>query len=532
MPSTLNGLTIQFKNARQEKRNRLLAAASAGALMIASTPGVGVYGGRARAQALPAGCADPVTTGSPNDNDGIADNGETITCLAPAPTTIGGITTTVDDLTLVIGDSATPTSVNNPSGDGIALNGIGDQRLTVVEGSSVYGDYRGVYARGFGGNTTGITVESSGTIEGFMTGVEVVNTGVGNVDVDVVDVSGRTGISASSLSQATDLNITSSGTVRGSLGYGISARNEGTGSVLIDVQNVYADREAVRLRTAEPSTDASVIVRGTASSAFTLFSGAVDVSHRGSGALSVSVLNAIGDDVGIRARSDFGSGMTIVSTGYADGSVNGIYGNNAGYGALTINANDATGGVRGIRAFMELSGTDLSVVVAGKATGISSNGVDARSYGTGFLSVTTLNTIGGFDGIYADNFYTGTDLTIVSTGYSTGGNNGISARNDGSGALTITANDATGGQNGVRAIKSRNGTDLSVTVTGTATGTNNDGVNADNYGTGALSITALNAIGGDDGLDGDNSVNGTDLTIVSTGYATGGDNGITGNNAG
>ncbi|MEM9898022.1 MAG: hypothetical protein AAF742_01445 [Pseudomonadota bacterium] len=127
MPSTLNGLTIQFKNARQEKRNRLLAAASAGALMIASTPGVGVYGGRVRAQTLPAGCADPVTTGSPNDNDGIADDGETITCLAPAPTTIGGITTTVDDLTLVIGDSATPTSVNNPSGDGISLTGTGAQ---------------------------------------------------------------------------------------------------------------------------------------------------------------------------------------------------------------------------------------------------------------------------------------------------------------------------------------------------------------------------------------------------------------------
>lgn len=63
-------------------------------------------------------------------------NGTEVTCVVPAPATVGDIKVTSDDTTLTIGDPAVPTAVV-ANGYGIAMTGEGAQSLIVADGSSV-----------------------------------------------------------------------------------------------------------------------------------------------------------------------------------------------------------------------------------------------------------------------------------------------------------------------------------------------------------------------------------------------------------
>ena len=85
---------------------RLLTATSVSAIALAAPAALIAP---AFAQALPPGCSDAMTSGTPNDNNGVFNTGETITCVFAS--TVSQINTAVDDLTIIIGDALTPTAV-------------------------------------------------------------------------------------------------------------------------------------------------------------------------------------------------------------------------------------------------------------------------------------------------------------------------------------------------------------------------------------------------------------------------------------
>src|SRR5262249_16227544 len=115
------------------------------------------------------------------------------------------------------------------------------------------------------------------------------------------------------------------------------------------------------------------------------------------------------------------------------------------------------------------SGTDLSVTTgAGTVVTGGDVGIFAGNYGSKALTIRANGDVTGTNnaGIYARNLTGTTDLTVTTgTGTNvTGGLNGIFARNYGSGALTITANGDVTGTNNAGIFARNDGTDLTVTT--------------------------------------------------------------------
>ena len=92
----------------------------------------------------------------------------------------------------------------------------------------------------------------------------------------------------------------------------------------------------------------------------------------------------------------------------------------------------------------------------------AADGITARNYGIGALSITTTGTVTGTNdfGIFARNNLGGTDLTIEAADVS-GGLDGILTRQYGTGALSITATGTMTGTSGtgINATNDRHGSD-------------------------------------------------------------------------
>jgi outer membrane autotransporter protein len=370
---------------------------------------------------------------------------------------------------------------------GINTRRSGDGALSVTASGTVTGGQRGITARHYGDGA--LSVAASGTVTGTASdGIAARNTdnAEGGVAVNAnVVTGGDEGIYADNNGTGA-LTVTATGAVTGQSGDGIRADSGGfdfytysvTGTDLtIDVTEVSGGNYGVR------------------------------ASNQGSGALTVTATGAVtgqGSD-GIRATNGYlfsrtGTDLTIDVEGVSGGD-RGIYAFNAGSGALTITAGgDVTGeGRDGIWAlnggyFGPPNGTDLTIETAG-VTG-AEDGIYARNYATGALSITTAGAVTGQagSGIRAQNgrYGYGTDLSITAGGDISGGASGIHADNNGTGALTIIASGAVSGAYGDGIEARNNGTDL--TIEATDVSGQFYGIDADNDGTGALTITANGAV--------------------------------------
>ena len=236
---------------------------------------------------------------------------------------------------------------------------------------------------------------------------------------------------------------------------------------------------------------------------------------------------------GIYARN-YGTDLSVTTGTTVTGGTHGIRAFNYGSGALTITANGDVEGTNatGIYAYNSFYGTDLSVTT-GVDTSVlgGQQGIRARNYGTGALTVTADGDVEGTSdtGIYARNYGTDLGVTTGADTTVTGGNYGIRARNYGSGALTVTADGDVEGTNdaGIYARNSTAGTDLGVTTgTGTTVTGGVIGISAINRGSGALTVTA------DGDVEGTSSTGiyarnyGTDLGVTTGTTVTGGTYGI------
>jgi len=226
---------------------------------------------------------------------------------------------------------------------------------------------------------------------------------------------------------------------------------------------------------------------------------------------------------GIFALNDNGTDITINAQGTVQGGTNGINARNYGTGFLSITTQAVTGtNNRGIFA-QNINGTDFTINAQGAVTG-NIDGIFANQDGSGALSITTQAVTGTTaNGIFADNSVNGTLLTINAQGAVVGNTNGIYARNFGNGALSITTQAVTGTTNDGFRVRNNAGTDLTINAQGAVVG-NDEGIDARNFGSGALSITTQAVTGTTANGISARNFNGTSLTINTQGQVTGAGN--------
>ncbi|MEO1657787.1 MAG: hypothetical protein AAFR65_08695 [Pseudomonadota bacterium] len=504
----------------------------------------GVYGGRARAQVLPAGCTDALTSGTPNDGNGSADAGETVTCLSP-PTPIGSVSGNAEDLTIVVGSSATPTSIATSGMEIIGVNLTGGGTVHVRNPSStVYGSYNGVYLGNVVSPGTDLELMSEGTITSDTLGaVATRNSGTGTTSITVVDVSSNNGAGIESIVEATatDLTIVSTGTVQGETN-GIDVQADGIGAVDITVGYVTgAAGDGINVTSGSTATNINITSTG-------LVQGQVDgldVYHQGTGALVISAYEVGGTTgYGVYARnttSAAGDVSVSVSGGVNVSASAGISALNRGSGGLFVSSGGLASSGVGINASnTTASAQDLTVVATRSVSG-SSRGIEASHSGAGDLVIDVFGvTATGGAGSYALVATSGPAsgaMSITSQTSNYGGDSriygggGVRAAHGGAGPLTINVTSVESSSATAIDVTTSSATtgDVTITASGAIAGATT-GIDVDHDGSGAVTLDLAGAVGGttfsDFGARVENTSSGGAMTVTSSGMLTGGYAGV------
>jgi len=194
-----------------------------------------------------------------------------------------------------------------------------------------------------------------------------------------------------------------------------------------------------------------------------------------------------GSGYGIVATNDTSGDITITSTGPVTGGSysSGIVAVNSG-GGVTIEAAEVCAGRYGIGGLNQSSSGALTITSTGTVSALSAIGVFGAGYGSA-VTITTEGNVSGVWGVYGGNLGSGATL-ITSNGSMTGtAGRGIGASNGDRGPTDVYGNLVAPGD--------KYGMDLTVVATGTVVGQEH-GIFADNYGSGALSITAAGDVSG------------------------------------
>ena len=431
-------------------------------------------------------------------------------------------------------------------GDGIVVAHDGAGAVSISGGAGVAGaGGDGVYAANTpGAGATSITIDVTGDVIGSQRGIYAQSFGTGALSITAGgDVSGglAQGISAANI-YGTDLTIDVAGSVasNGVASSAIVAANSGSGIMSITVGGdlTSTDGNGVFAYGAVNSAGLSIAVAGDIDAGQT----GVDVLQLGAGAVSIAVGGTIDSaGLGIFVDTINSDGVSIDAGGDITAATTGIYVDHNGAGDLSIitGGSVAGGADYGIYANNSPSGDSLTIDVAGDVTsnGPTDDAILAINDGTGAMSITVGGTIAasGGDGVDAQTGATTTGLSVAVQGEVTARGNGIYAEHGGAGDLSITTGGAVTGivDNGVYANNAAAGANLTIETAGPVDGYL-IGIRATNNGTGALSITTSGAVSGatNEGILANNSINGTDLTIQAGGDVTGVTAGVQANNFG
>ncbi len=451
--------------------------------------------------------------------------------------------------------AATVTSTGTVTGNGnagiYAYNGNSATDLTVYV-ADVSGTRVGIGASNYGSGA--LTVTSTGTVTSSAfgayggyhdAGISASNLGT-DLTIDVVDVTGHsTGITAEN-SGTGSVSVTSSGTVTGEQGDGINVVNHGDALTIdvVDVSGYYDGIDATNYGSGALSITSTGMItseRGAGISASN--------AHYGGTDLTIDVVGVHGQYSGISAYNGGTGALTITSSGGVSSSEFGAISASNGYSGtdLTIDVVHASGGHGasiGVSNFgtgavnITSSGTvdarlgeGVSVYSAETTTSVTIDvvdvdgdygGIDVIHAGTGAVNITSSGTVTTSFygvGIEAQTYSASTDLTIDVVDVTSGGN-GIQANHYGSGELSITST-GTITSDTAHGIDANNldygsyvyGTDLTIDVADVAA--QYDGIEATHYGSGALTITSSGTVTGEEGsgIDARTGNKGTDLTI-------------------
>jgi outer membrane autotransporter protein len=523
------------------------------------SPMLGQLVGSVSPLALALGAAITVSGGGAAAQDiCTAAGGGVYNCAGPSTTeqalsvTSGSLTVNLDDTATVdaaLGDAfdlrkyggdGDLTFTQAPGGgaitgasDGISASNVGTGALSITATGAVTGDIDGILTVNFG---TDLSITTESDVAGGNSGINATNQTDGALSITATGAVTGTqsfGIYANNRGGTTDVSVTAGSAVLGYIS-GIYTRNRGTGALEITATETVTGTTGDGIVGRNFGTNLSV----TAGAAVLGGDIGIVARNNGTGVLEITTTGAVTGEAGrgidAYAAASAAGDVTVTARGDVTGAREAILVDNQGSGATIVRAEGTLtggGGYAALSASSAASGTDMTIEVL-DATG--SIGIDASHLGTGELTVTATGTVTGTagDGINASNTTNATDGGVtVNANVVTGGADGIDAYNFGTGVLQITATGAVTGTTG-DGIAGRNGyygTNLSVTAESTVSG-GDEGIYAYNIGTGALSITANGAVTGTTGggILAINKASGLSLTAEST--VSGGHSGIFANN--
>lgn len=382
--------------------------------------------------------------------------------------------------------------------------------LTVTTAS----DFEIITGSGDALNLTGtgglsFTDSNASTITGYASGIRSENLASGALSITTTGVvTGQNEYGIFARNSGTDLTIEA--TEVDGYDHGVYAKNDGSGALSITATGLVTGLTEYGISARNYGTDLTIKAAEVDGNRYGILA-----INDGNGALSITATGPVTGQIysGIFARnSNLGTDLTIEAAS-VEGQSYGIRARNYGSGALSITATGSVIGRDRDGIFTRNYGTDLTIEAASVEG--EDRGIYARNGGTGALSITATGTVTSQDksGILAENLGTGTDLTIETAAVD-GNSFGIFAQNYGSGALSITSTGHVIGreQDGISAFNYYGSTDLTI-VAVSAEGSD-VGIRASDNSSGALSITATGTVTGNSwGIIGSNSFNGTDLTI-------------------
>ncbi len=341
--------------------------------------------------------------------------------------------------------------------------------VNLVTGASSKGAY-GIYIRSHGSG--GVTLNATGNVEGlYYDGVYVRNSGstitvnVKDVEAyeDGVDVRPR-GTGNTTITQASggsiiadggensygvyvvgrdsgDITLSMFGDVYG-YDRGVYVDNSGAGDVLItigsDGSSEGSEKEGIYLKNRSGAGDASVTVSGEVIGK----SHGVRITNSGSGAVTVLGSGTITSSEGEGILVTNSGGAVSVGGGTITGKTEGVEVANTGSGTISLDVTTVTADNEGVLVTNSGSGNVSASVtnVTSKSNAVVVNNLGAGSVtftSTGSISTTVSAT--SFTGVDVTNSGTGLSVTVMNVAAT---EHGVDAENLGSGATSVTVNGA------------------------------------------------------------------------------------------
>lgn len=288
---------------------------------------------------------------------------------------------------------------------GIHSSNTGNGALSITTTGQVFGhNGSGIYARNSGSGTD-LNISTNDSAGGTAQGIHAINEGNGALSITASgEVVGFAAIGILVENRAgTDLTVTAERVSSYTLGIG--AYNEGSGALSITASGVSSDDgSGVFAKNSAAGTDLTV----TVNDALGNYGAGIEASNNGSGSLTVTNHDASAQFFGIRAYNRGGGALTIESTGYA--------------------------GSRGaaISAYNDASGTDMTITAV-RVNSDERDGILARNFGTGTLSVTASGAVYGGNygaGIVTETRAGGSTVITLNDGASVSATSGVAITND------------------------------------------------------------------------------------------------------
>jgi hypothetical protein len=523
------------------------AAAVTATGTVAGTTGTGIQisnssTGPATSVTVSANNVSGGTDGISINNLGSGNNSVTVTGIVTGGASAGNYGIDANGL------SGTDTTINLNSGAAVSAasgnairNDEGTSTVTVNSGASVTGAIKlgaGTDALTFdGGDFSGVTSFDGGTgtdsltfkgVTGTVAGANV--TGMESVTVDTAsDVTFTGNLSTGQLTATNtgsgEMKVTSTGTVTGTTGNGISALNSlGTTSLTVSAGAVTGATSGIRTYN---NTSGATTITTTGTVTGQTFVG-IRAINLGAGntnlTLSAATVSGVTDAIDVENRGtgfiDVTTTGAVTSTGTFGDGIQAFLNNTSGTN-LSVTSAAVTGQTVGIDA-RSLGTGDINIDASGTVRGIDQEGIFANNVNGGDVTISVVSVAGAFSGIRALRGGAGAGaLSVTATGNVTSGSrDGINAYNNSTGTtLTISADDVSGAQNGIFAQNDGSGTN-SVTVSGTVAGGSGvfAGINTVTGSGGTTSIT-LNSGAGVSATSGTAILNdaGNSATLVNTG---------------
>jgi outer membrane autotransporter protein len=397
-------------------------------------------------------------------------------------------------------------------------NGVGSGDISVVTAGPVSGNTLGIEVVNSGIGET--RVVTTGTVQGTLGyGISIDNSATAtNVSVEAASVIGGTiGILAYNFGTGAT-SITATEAVTGTSDFGVWAYNTATATNMsVEAASVIGGRTGIltyNYGTGATSITATEAVTGTREYGVWAYNGATTL-----GGLSIRVGDVTGGLAGIAAANN-GAGTTMITAGNVSGGY-GIVATNAVVDPAAFQADAADAALNG---GLNAAATDLTVQAA--SINATQTGILAVNNGSGQSAITATGLVegtGGY-GIFATNGAAATNITVEAADVR-GGISGIRVSNTGTGAARVAATGLVEGTTttGIHAYNSGSASDLTIEAVGVTGGLY--GIDASNYGTGATWITALGAVEGtsDAGIYAYNGVGASHMTIEAAGLRGGRD---------